>query len=182
MTTRLAAAPDPGPALRLLSLGAGVQSTTVLLLACEGVIPRFDVALPTPAGNPARSMPTSPASVPMPRRSAFSGPHRPVRTSRCRPGRAALGWRGECMPPPTHLEVEHIERSLSGRGYWLHAFGAKILGLIRYATAVASSDSAPWSLRGWHVPGCTLTHRSESNCLLFALTWHDRVLHTPHTQ
>ena len=45
MTTRLAAAPDPGPALRLLSLGAGVQSTAVLLLACEGVIPRFDVAL-----------------------------------------------------------------------------------------------------------------------------------------
>ncbi|SDJ00619.1 hypothetical protein SAMN05192558_104136 [Actinokineospora alba] len=36
---------DSGPALRCLSLGAGVQSTTVLLLACEGVIPRFDVAL-----------------------------------------------------------------------------------------------------------------------------------------
>lgn len=37
--------PDPGPAMRLLSLGAGVQSTAVLLLACEGVIPRFDAAL-----------------------------------------------------------------------------------------------------------------------------------------
>jgi hypothetical protein len=36
---------DPGPALRLLSLGAGVQSTTVLLLACAGEIPRFDAAL-----------------------------------------------------------------------------------------------------------------------------------------
>lgn len=33
------------PALRLLSLGAGVQSTTVLLLACEGTIPTFDIAL-----------------------------------------------------------------------------------------------------------------------------------------
>lgn len=33
------------PALRLLSLGAGVQSTTVLLLACEGKIPSFDCAL-----------------------------------------------------------------------------------------------------------------------------------------
>jgi hypothetical protein len=33
------------PTLRLLSLGAGVQSTTVLLLACEGKIPRFDYAL-----------------------------------------------------------------------------------------------------------------------------------------
>ncbi|MFI6098218.1 hypothetical protein ACIA8G_21875 [Lentzea sp. NPDC051213] len=36
---------EPGPALRLLSLGAGVQSTAVLLLACDGVIPRFDYAL-----------------------------------------------------------------------------------------------------------------------------------------
>lgn len=33
------------PALRLLSLGAGVQSSTVLLLACDGVIPPFDVAV-----------------------------------------------------------------------------------------------------------------------------------------
>lgn len=37
--------PDAGPALRLLSLGAGVQSTAVLLMACEGEMPRFDVAL-----------------------------------------------------------------------------------------------------------------------------------------
>lgn len=33
------------PALRLLSLGAGIQSTAVLLLACEGKIPTFDYAL-----------------------------------------------------------------------------------------------------------------------------------------
>jgi len=45
MTARHPAVPDRGPALRLLSLGAGVQSTTVLLLACEGTIPRFDAAL-----------------------------------------------------------------------------------------------------------------------------------------
>lgn len=37
--------PNRGPALRLLSLGAGVQSTAVLLLACERVIPPFDCAL-----------------------------------------------------------------------------------------------------------------------------------------
>lgn len=38
--------PNPqAPRLRLLSLGAGVQSTAVLLLACEGKIPRFDYAL-----------------------------------------------------------------------------------------------------------------------------------------
>lgn len=43
--TRPASTPDPQPALRCLSLGAGIQSSAVLLLACEGVIPRFDVAL-----------------------------------------------------------------------------------------------------------------------------------------
>ncbi|RBQ14185.1 hypothetical protein DP939_42200 [Spongiactinospora rosea] len=35
----------PSPALRALSLGAGVQSTTLLLLSAAGVIPRFDVAI-----------------------------------------------------------------------------------------------------------------------------------------
>jgi 3'-phosphoadenosine 5'-phosphosulfate sulfotransferase (PAPS reductase)/FAD synthetase len=45
MSTTSPTATDNGPALRLLSLGAGVQSTTVLLLACEGEIPRFDAAL-----------------------------------------------------------------------------------------------------------------------------------------
>jgi len=55
ITTSPTAATDTGPALRLLSLGAGVQSTTVLLLACEGEILRFEVALsPTPAGSRAR--------------------------------------------------------------------------------------------------------------------------------
>src|SRR5438874_10289831 len=43
--TRQAFTPNCRPALRCLSLGAGIQSSTVLLLACEGVIPRFDVAL-----------------------------------------------------------------------------------------------------------------------------------------
>jgi hypothetical protein len=41
----MTAAPAVEPALRLLSLGAGVQSSTVLLLACDGVIPSFDYAL-----------------------------------------------------------------------------------------------------------------------------------------
>lgn len=76
------------------------------------------------------------------------------------------------------VEVERIVRSLAARGYRLHAFGAKVLGLARYADAIASSDSASWSLRGRHVPGCTSTHRSESNCLRFALDWHARLLAT----
>jgi hypothetical protein len=35
----------PEPTLRLLSLGAGVQSTTLLLLAAEGRLPRLDGAI-----------------------------------------------------------------------------------------------------------------------------------------
>lgn len=53
--------------------------------------------------------------------------------------------------------------------------GAKVLGLARYADAIASSDSASWSLRGRHVPGCTSTHRSESNCTRFAMAWYAHV-------
>jgi len=50
-------ASDPGPALGLLSLGAGVQSTTVLL-ACEEKIPRFDVALFADTRGVRQSRPT----------------------------------------------------------------------------------------------------------------------------
>lgn len=72
-------------------------------------------------------------------------------------------------------EVEQILRSLAARGYRLHAFGAKVLGLGRFADAIASSDSAAWSFRGRYVPGCTPSHRSESNCQRFALAWHARL-------
>ena len=73
-------------------------------------------------------------------------------------------------------EVEQILRSLAARGYRLHAFGAKVLGLGRYADSICSSDSAAWSYRGRFVPGCSPSHRSESNCLRFALAWHTRLL------
>ena len=72
-------------------------------------------------------------------------------------------------------EVEQILRALAARGYRLHAFGAKVLGLGRFADAIASSDSAAWSFRGRYVPGCTPTHRSEFNCQRFALAWHARL-------
>jgi len=78
-------------------------------------------------------------------------------------------------------EVEQIMRSLAARGYRLHAFGAKVLGLGRYADAISSSDSASWSLRGRYVPGCSPTHRSESNCLPFAMAWHARLLRSLRT-
>jgi hypothetical protein len=52
-----------GPALRLLSLGAGVQSLTVLLLACEGRIPKFDHALFADTGWEPRAVHTQLAKV-----------------------------------------------------------------------------------------------------------------------
>jgi hypothetical protein len=72
-------------------------------------------------------------------------------------------------------EVEQIVRSLAGRGLRLHTFGAKVLGLARYADAICSSDSLAWSFRGRYVPGCSPSHRTEANCLTFALNWHRRV-------
>lgn len=73
-------------------------------------------------------------------------------------------------------EVEQIMRTLAVRGLRLHAFGAKVLGLGRYADTITSSDSMAWSMRGRHVPGCSPSHRTESNCLHFALQWHAQLL------
>lgn len=74
------------------------------------------------------------------------------------------------------IEIEQLLRSLAARGFRLHAFGAKVLGLARYAEAIASSDSLAWSFAGRYVAGCTPSHRSESNCLRFALAWRTRLL------
>lgn len=78
-------------------------------------------------------------------------------------------------------EVEQIMRSLATRGLRLHGFGVKITGLARYADVLCSSDSAAWSLHGRHLPGCSPTHRSESNCLHFALSWHTKILRSLQT-
>jgi len=50
-------------------------------------------------------------------------------------------------------EVDAIVRSLAQRGYRLHAFGAKTLGLARYADNIVSSDSLAWSFAArWEPP------------------------------
>lgn len=73
-------------------------------------------------------------------------------------------------------DVERIMRSLAARALRLHGFGVKLTGLARYADTITSSDSASWSLAGRYITGCTPGHRSESNCVRFALAWHSRVL------
>ncbi|MEV6909456.1 hypothetical protein [Amycolatopsis sp. NPDC051071] len=75
-------------------------------------------------------------------------------------------------------QVEHIVRSLHARGLRLHCFGVKTTGLARYGDAIRSSDSAAWSYSGRYQPGCTPSHRSESNCLTYAMAWHSRLQHT----
>jgi hypothetical protein len=153
--TSPASAPDFGPALRCLSLGAGIQSSTVLLLACEGVIPGFDVALFADTGWEPRAVYEN--------------------LARLRAHAAKFGIPVRTVSAGNTAEVEQIVRSLAARGYRLHAFGAKVLGLGRYADAISSSDSAAWSFRGRYVPGCSPSHRSESNCVRFALAWHTRL-------
>lgn len=73
------------------------------------------------------------------------------------------------------VEVECIMRAFAARKLRLHGYGVKIAGLNQYAETLVSSDSMAWSRRGRYVAGCTPSHRTESNCLRFALSWHQRV-------
>ena len=66
-------------------------------------------------------------------------------------------------------------RAFAARNLNLHGFGIKITGLNRYAEALCSSDSMSWSRRGRYVPGCGPSHRTESNCLRFALSWYRQI-------
>lgn len=72
-------------------------------------------------------------------------------------------------------DVERVVRAFAARRLNLHGFGIKITGLTRYGTALTSSDSMAWSRRGRYVPGCGPSHRTESNCLHFALDWYQKI-------
>ncbi|GLZ30826.1 hypothetical protein Lesp02_30150 [Lentzea sp. NBRC 105346] len=72
-------------------------------------------------------------------------------------------------------DVELIMRTFATRNLNLHGFGIKITGLNRYAETLSSSDSMSWSRRGRYIPGCGPSHRTESNCLRFALSWYRRI-------
>jgi len=65
---------------------------------------------------------------------------------------------------------------LARAGIRLHGFGIKTQGLPLLADDLVSSDSLAWSDRGRHEPGCSITHKTEANCLPFALAWRDKVL------
>ncbi|MGW2326397.1 deazapurine DNA modification protein DpdA family protein [Streptomyces sp. NPDC001700] len=71
-----------------------------------------------------------------------------------------------------------IVTAMAARGYRLHGFGFKTLGLERVGHLLASADSAAWSIHARNrppLPGHT-THKNCANCLPYALRWRDRVL------
>jgi hypothetical protein len=82
-------------------------------------------------------------------------------------------------------EVQDILWSLRMRGLALHAFGVKSRGLRGCAEALASADSAAWSLQARYdapLPSCR--HQRCSNCLAYATRWRERLLRgldTPST-
>lgn len=75
-------------------------------------------------------------------------------------------------------EAESIFRRLRAGGLQLHAFGAKTLGLQRYAGEVASADSLAWSFQARkkriRLPGCP--HATCANCRVWALRWRRDLL------
>lgn len=74
-------------------------------------------------------------------------------------------------------EIDTIVRSL-GCVLPLHGFGVKTSGLASYGRWLSSADSMAWSVAGRREPGCAPGHRSEANCLPYALTWRERVTDT----
>lgn len=73
-------------------------------------------------------------------------------------------------------EIAELVHRFGDLGIRLHGFGVKLLGLAQSADALASADSMAWSTRGRRVEGCTASHRTEANCLRFALAWRERAL------
>jgi hypothetical protein len=72
-------------------------------------------------------------------------------------------------------EIAELVASMAARGIRLHGFGVKTQGVRSSSAGLASADSLAWSSRGYRVPGCTSSHKTEANCLTFALAWRDRI-------
>lgn len=70
-----------------------------------------------------------------------------------------------------------IVTAMAARGYRLHGFGIKTLGLERVGHLLASADSAAWSYHARRRPPMLgHTHKNCANCLPYALRWRARVL------
>jgi hypothetical protein len=75
-------------------------------------------------------------------------------------------------------EIEEIVSHFHAKGYRLHGFGVKTLGLSRYAHKIVSADSLAWSdvarKEEIQLPGHT--HKNCANCADWASAWHSRIL------
>lgn len=76
-------------------------------------------------------------------------------------------------------EIEEIVGHFHAKGYRLHGFGVKTLGLSRYAHQLVSADSLAWSedaRRKPPLPGHEARHINCANCPDWAARWHQRIV------
>ncbi|GLV72118.1 hypothetical protein ACH4VS_06675 [Streptomyces hygroscopicus] len=70
-----------------------------------------------------------------------------------------------------------IVTAMAARGFQLHGFGFKTLGLAKVGHLLSSADSAAWSIHARNRPPMPgHTHKNCANCLPYALRWRARVL------
>lgn len=89
---------------------------------------------------------------------------------------AVVGLGSVCRRQAT-AEIEEIVSHFHAKGYRLHGFGVKTLGLARYAPKLVSADSLAWSEDGRRsapLPGHT--HKNCANCPDWAIRWHQRIV------
>ena len=80
-------------------------------------------------------------------------------------------------------EIEEIVDHFHAKGYKLHGFGVKTLGLGRYGPKLVSADSLAWSEDArrrsdyWpvHQAGA-VRHKNCANCPDYAVWWHQRLV------
>ncbi|MFD7661268.1 hypothetical protein [Streptomyces sp. NPDC059788] len=76
-------------------------------------------------------------------------------------------------------EIREIVEHFAGKGYRLHGFGVKTLGLAQYAGDLTSADSMAWSedaRRSAPLPGHETRHINCANCPDWAIRWHQRIV------
>jgi hypothetical protein len=81
-------------------------------------------------------------------------------------------------------EIEEIVDHFHAKGYRLHGFGVKTLGLGRYGPKLVSADSLAWSEDARRRPGRygpthqarVVGHKNCANCVDYAVWWHQRLV------
>jgi hypothetical protein len=87
----------------------------------------------------------------------------------------SVGLGSVCRRQATNQIID-IVRALEPRGYRLHGYGVKSRGLQQLGPGFCSADSMSWSYRGRRVKGCSPSHKTESNCYRFAVSYRAALL------